>query len=113
MNAVSADNWEPWTVSREERVTGLEVVLLKQTYVLPWSQFLYAEGGADEARLVFTTHDVVVTGAGLGELLVALRGQRLVAVREPARPERFARSAEQFIREIVVRRVEGSEDSAV
>lgn len=28
---------------------ALEVVLLKRTYVLPWSQFLYAEGDNDES----------------------------------------------------------------
>jgi len=60
-------------------------------------------------RLVFTTHDVVVRGAGLGALLAALSGQRLVAVREPARSDRFFREEARFIREIVVRRVEAGE----
>ena len=54
-----------------DRPLALQVVLLKQTYVLPWSQFLYAEGGNDEVRLIFSTHDVLVKGSDLNPLLAA------------------------------------------
>jgi hypothetical protein len=42
--------------------------IAERSYVLPWSQFLYAEGGDDEVRLAFTTHDVLVNGSQLGSL---------------------------------------------
>ena len=35
MNAVSVDSGKPWVVARDERAVALEVVLLKQTWVLP------------------------------------------------------------------------------
>ena len=65
MNAVSVDRQRSWKTIGTERQTGLEIVLLKRTYVFPWSQFLYAEGGDDEIRAVFTTHDVIVRGTAL------------------------------------------------
>jgi hypothetical protein len=52
----------------------LEVVLLKRTYVFPWSQFLYAEGGNDEIRLTFSTHDVLVKGSNLDSLMASIAG---------------------------------------
>ena len=69
MNAVSVDKQRSWKTIGTDRQTGLEIVLLKTTYVFPWSQFLYAEGGDDEIRAVFTTHDVIVRGATLTGLL--------------------------------------------
>jgi len=110
MNAVSVDRGKPWTVAREQRPVALEIVLLKQTYVLPWSQFLYAEGGADEMRLVFATHDVVVRGGGLEALLGDLSAQCVVAIREPSRAERFPEGSGRFIREIIVRNLEAEHD---
>ncbi len=110
MNAVSVDSGKAWTVAQEERAAALEIVLLKRTYVLPWSQFLYAEGGSDEVRLVFATHDVIVRGGGLDSLLEDLAGQRLALMREPSRPDRFSAMAGRFIREIVVNRVEAEVD---
>src|SRR3954447_7880032 len=77
--------------STEHHATpGLQVVLLKKTYVFPWNQFLYAEGTAEEVRAAFTTHDVVIKGAGLGLLLEDLTAQRVTQLREPARTDKFA-----------------------
>jgi len=81
-------------------------VLLKRTYVLPWAQFLYAEGEADEVRLVFAAHDLIVRGSGLESLLADLAEQRLALLREPSRPDRFSPAGGRFIREIVVQKVE-------
>ena len=57
MNAVSVDRQRNWKAIGPERQTGLEIVLLKRTYVFPWSQFLYAEGGDDEIKMVLTWMD--------------------------------------------------------
>src|SRR2546422_10774262 len=86
MTTVSSDNW---TVTADERPSTLEVILLTRTYVLPWTQFLYAEGGEDEVRLAFATHDVVVHGTRLYSLLADLSAQRGSLLRAPAGGERF------------------------
>jgi hypothetical protein len=106
MNAISVDNGKPWTIAPDERTTALEIVLLKRTYVFPWSQFLYAEGGDDEIRLVFAAHDVLVKGSGLATLLADLAAQRVAAMRELARPQRFLATSGRFIREIVVQKID-------
>src|SRR5438876_58374 len=72
MITVSSDNTKTGIAATDERPSALEVILLKRTYVLPWTQFLYAEGGEDEVRLAFATHDVVVNGSHLDLLLADL-----------------------------------------
>lgn len=104
MNAVSVDRQRK--AIGTERQTGLEIVLLKRTYVFPWSQFLYAEGGDDEIRAVFTTHDLIVRGAALTGLLSDLAGQRIARLQEPARTERFDESSGPVVRQLIVERVE-------
>jgi hypothetical protein len=100
----SADNGRPWDVDRERRVLGLQVVLLKRTYVLPWTQFLYAEGAPNEVRAVFSMHDVVVKGCGLDVLLADVAAQAVTVLRQPLRVEKF-----QPIRAAEVARVLGVE----
>jgi len=96
---------KPWVVDRAERVYGLQVMLLKRAYVLPWSQFLYAEGNSDEVRAVFSTHDVVVKGSGLDSLLSDLAAQQIVILKEPARTEKFTSTEGPRVLELEVRRV--------
>ena len=64
----------PWVISAADQPPALEIVLLRQTVILSWNQFVYAEGGDDEVRIAFASHDVVVKGAGLGPLLHAIAG---------------------------------------
>jgi len=100
----------PWTVSTEQRMPGIQLILLKRTFVLPWSRFLYAEGDASEIRAAFSTHDVVVRGCGLDRLLGDLAAQRVAALREPARTDRFLSAAEPVrITELNVVEVEEGE----
>jgi hypothetical protein len=106
MNAVSVDRGKAWIIAGDERAVALEIVLLKRTYVLPWAQFLYAEGGADEVRLVFAAHDVIVRGSGLESLLADLAGQRVTVMGEPLRSDRLSAPEGRSIREIVVQKVE-------
>ena len=84
----------------------LQVVLLKHTYVLPWSQFLYAEGGNDEVRLTFATHDVLVKGNNLNALLTIISAYGLAMIQEPVKSDRFAAATGPFIREISVEKIE-------
>ena len=37
--------------------------MAKQTLVLAWNQFVYAEGSDDEIRMAFASHDVIVRGS--------------------------------------------------
>jgi hypothetical protein len=84
----------------------LEIALLKRTYVLSWNQFVYAEGGDDEVRAVFATHEVIIKGAGLTALLADLAAQNVSVIQEPRRADRFQSSADRFIRELVVQKLE-------
>jgi hypothetical protein len=79
-------------------------VLLGRTYLLPWTQFLYAEGGDDEVRLVFATHDVVARGTGLSALLADVAAQRLIGVDEPSRAEKFGGDGDRRVLELTVRK---------
>jgi hypothetical protein len=62
----SADE-KPWAVDTSSRVYGLQMILLKRVYVLPWAQFLYAEGTSEEVQAFFSTHNVVVGYWGAAE----------------------------------------------
>jgi len=102
MNAASVDSEYEWRTVGRERPCGLEIVLPKRTYVMPWSQFLYAEGGDDEIRLVFATHDVLVAGSGLSSMLTDLAEQRIGRLNEPTRADRLDGFGTARIREIRV-----------
>ena len=106
MSMASAGNQRGWRIGREHSQNALEVVLLGRTYVLPWAQFLYAEGGDDEVRLVFATHDVLARGAGLQMLMADLAAQRLVGLYEPTRAERFGAANGRCVRELSVHKID-------
>ena len=84
----------PWTISTEQRMPGIQFVLLQRTFVLPWNRFLYAEGDPSEVYIAFTTHDVNLKGCGLDRLLADLAAQRVATLVEPARTERFQNAAD-------------------
>jgi hypothetical protein len=86
----------------------LRVLLPKRSYVLPWAQFLYAEGAPDSVRAVFSMHDVVVTGSDLDVLLVDLAAQVVTAIKQPLRVEHFASAPGPRVLTVEVRRIEGS-----
>ncbi len=100
----SADE-KPWLVDTDARVYGLQVILLKWEYVLPWTQFLYAEGTSEEVQAFFSTHDVVVKGSGLDSLLSDFASQQITVLKEPARTDKFMSTAWPRITELEVRRV--------
>jgi hypothetical protein len=112
MITASTDSQKPWKTTTQERPSGLEIALLKRTYVLPWGQFLYAEGGDDEICLAFTTHDVLVRGSSVGSLLLDVAAQRIARLREPARADRFSDETGPSIRELLVVKIETSRDDA-
>ncbi len=88
----------------------MEIVLLKRIFVLPWNQFLYAEGGDDEIRVAFTTHDVLIRGSSLNALLLGLATQRIARLEQPVRAERLASGSGPEIRELSVIRIEPVRD---
>ena len=95
----------PWTISADSMAPTLEVVLAKQTLILSWNQFVYAEGSDDEVRIAFASHDVIVRGAGLSMLLRAIPGHHVASIREAARWERFSTAEMRCIRQIEIRRI--------
>jgi hypothetical protein len=106
VNTASAGN-APWVISASDPRVALEILLPKQTVVLSWSQFVYAEGDSEGLRIAFASHDVILKGAGLDPLLSAIADHRVVSLRVSERSERFSGQAGRFIHEIVVRRIEG------
>ena len=95
-------------ITEHHATPGLQVILLKKTYVFPWSQFLCAEGTAEEVRVAFTTHDVVIKGALLGSLLEELTAQRVARLSEPERADKFISGPAGRITALLVRRPDGS-----
>lgn len=106
MNVVLGGN-VPWAISSGDPAATLEILLQMQTVILSWHQFVCAEGNGEELRIAFASHDVVIRGAGLDALLPVIASHRVVSLRESLRSERFSGKAGRFIREIVVRRIEG------
>ena len=106
MDAVG--NEPPWEANSDRRPYGVRVVLPKRTYVLPWAQFLYAEGAADRVHAVFSMHDVVVTGSGLDALLADVAAQVVTVLRQPSRAEAFVTGSGARVTTVEVRRMEGS-----
>src|ERR1700730_4259194 len=104
----SVGDKKPWAVDQQRRAYGLRVVLPKRTYVLPWAQFLYAEGAADTVRAVFSMHDVVVTGCGLDALLADVAAQVVTVLQQPPRAEHFGRAPGPRVSTVEVRRIEES-----
>jgi len=102
----SVGNERPWTIDRERRPYGVRVVLPKRTYVLPWAQFLYAEGAPDTVRAVFSMHDVVVTGCGLEALLADFAAQVVTVLQMLPRAEHFAPAPGPRVVAVEVRRME-------
>jgi hypothetical protein len=99
---------KPWTIDRERRPYGLRVVLPKRTYVLPWAQFLYAEGAPDTVRAVFSMHDVIVTGCGLEALLADFAAQAVTLLQQPLRADTFLPASGPRVSTVAVRRIEAS-----
>ena len=93
-------------VSTFDHPLALEVILLKRTYVFPWSQFLYAEGGNDEIHLTFSTHDVLVKGSNLDSLMVTIAANGIARLQELTRPDRMLAGIDPFIREISVLKID-------
>jgi hypothetical protein len=87
MITASIDNQKTWKTT--DRPLSLEIALTRRTFILPWTQFLFAEGHGEEIRLAFATHDIVLHGSGMGALLEDLSAQRVSLLREPVRAERF------------------------
>jgi hypothetical protein len=93
-----------WSATDGQPGMGLQVTLLKRTYVFPWSQLLYAEGTGEEVRVAFTTHDVIIKGHRLSLLLEDVAGQRVTQLREPPRSEKFTSTVGARIVELAVRK---------
>ena len=106
---VSAGEAKAWEIETgQQRPHGLQVVKLKRIYVLPWTQFLYAEGTSEEVKAAFSTHDVVIKGSDLTSLLSDFAAQRITVLKEPTRTDRFASLDGPRITELDVHQIETS-----
>jgi hypothetical protein len=98
VNVVSGGN-VPWVLSSGDPTATLEILLQRQTLILSWLQFVCSEGNSEELRIAFASHDVVIRGAGLDELLSAIASHRVLSLRASLRSERFSAQAGRFIHE--------------
>ncbi len=87
----------PWEVSEDGRATSLMVHLRHQSFVFPWSLFLFTEGNDASLRAVFHTHVILVQGAGLTSLLSDLATQVVCALIEPGRTAKFSKSEGPYV----------------
>ncbi len=97
---------KPWIAREHDRPAGVEIQLLKKTLVLPWSQFLHAEGDDNKISVTYATHGISISGAGLRSLLTDLCNQRVTLLREPVRAERFAFDPGPRITSILIQTVD-------
>jgi hypothetical protein len=79
---------------------------LEFEHSLPWCQIIYAEGRAEEIRLAFTTHNVVINGSRLDLLVPDLSAQQISQLRTPGRADNFLLDNGPIISRISVRKVE-------
>jgi hypothetical protein len=76
---------EDWQLAEKDtpRPIALVVQLRRQAYVLPYMRFVCADGDNSNVRIVFASHQVIVTGHNLAALLAALAAQIVVRIIQP------------------------------
>jgi hypothetical protein len=106
MTSNLSDSQKSWIAREQDRPAGMEIRLMKQTVVLPWSQFLYADGTNEKIQIAFSTHDIAISGYALGSLLENLAAQCVSLLQEPGRAGRFSTDPGSRIASILIRKVE-------
>ena len=108
------DTKPPECFSTDPRARGLRVELSPQhSLVLPYEHFVYselrAEKESDTLKLMFVTHEVVVSGYTLRRVENGIQTRELAWI--AARPERYRPQANEkaYISRIVVRLLEERE----
>lgn len=111
------DTKPPECFSTDPRARGLRVELSPQhSLVLPYEHFVYselkAEKESDTLKLLFVTHEVVVSGYTLRRVENGIQTRELAWI--AARPERYRPQANEkaFICRIAVRLLEEQEPQA-
>lgn len=108
------DTKPPECFSTDPRARGLRVELSPQhSLVLPYEHFVYselkAEKESDTLKLLFVTHEVVISGYMLRRVENGVQTRELAWI--AARPERYRTQANEkaFISHIAVRLLEEQE----
>ena len=104
----------PECFSSDPRARGLRIELSPQhSLVLPYEHFVYSELKADKEsdtlKLLFVTHEVVISGYMLRRVENGIQTRELAWI--AARPERYRQQANEkaFISRIAVRLLEEQE----
>src|SRR5438477_562338 len=105
------DNKPPECFSTDPRARGLRIELSPQhSFVLPYEHFVYselkAEKEGDTLKLLFVTHEVVISGYMLRRVESGIQTRELAWI--AARPERYRPQANEkaFINRISLRLLE-------
>ena len=96
--------WSSRSTAAPER---LHVLLLKRSYVLPWNQFVYAEGDESRVDIFFATHQVTVEGKALDRLLKDMVEKAIFCLVEPERAYKHQFGVVAHIMGLKVRKLEG------
>jgi hypothetical protein len=89
MDSITEFECEDWQLvpDKAPNPSSLVVQLRRYVYVLPWFRFVHAEGDNSLARLLWVTHQCIVKGHGLTQLLAALATHRVMRLVEPSQLE--------------------------
>jgi hypothetical protein len=72
---------------KEGNPASLVVQLRRRAHIFPWFRFVFAEGNDSAATIYFATHNIKVSGYGLGALLKAVALQRIHTMIQPTENE--------------------------
>jgi hypothetical protein len=96
-----------WNTRSSYPPDRLHILLLKRIYVLPWSQFVYAEGDEGRVDIFFATHQVTVEGRALDKLLRDIVEKTIFYLVEPGRAFDYQFGVVSHIRSLKVQKLEG------
>lgn len=102
--SASASDWK--VAHDNSRAVSFSVHLHRQSLVLPWHTFLFAEGTDSAVRAVFHSHTVLIEGSALSALLTDLAEQRVTSVSQPSRTAKFQQSTGPLITAISITEAE-------
>jgi hypothetical protein len=110
---IETDNYKEYRIMSDSRhlaetnpVPGILIKSAEQSYVFPWSLFIFAEGDAGKIHIAFSTHSVVLTGKKLDTLLPKIVAQSLSLVKVLTRAETFTSSTGLQITDILVEKID-------
>ena len=85
----STSSCDDWTLAGPKDPIPGNLVIQQRRYifVFPYFRLIWSEGDAERIKMIFVSHEVVIVGHGLTELLSGLAAQRVLRIAEPLSSE--------------------------